>query len=349
MPETTELIARYHGRDVDWHRAVLAACPSLEHGFRPPLWARSGHVQNGLAMLYDRTAPSAGWDLDEHLRMSDGGTVSVQWLGLDAPPDTPVLVALHTLCGSGDGLRRFLLSMRRSLGWVVAACNRRGHGDIPLTAPRINTMGSTADLNVQLDAIEARRPGAPLYAVGVSAGSGLLVRYLGEEGSRSRLRAAVALCPAYDVSNAFDFVHPSYNGYLTRRVVEFFLHRNRAVLGGVEGYDACAAAISITEFHDRLFPLAGYDSRESYYRGSNPMAVARDMTTPTLVINAADDPVCVERNVHANLDDLQQLSRVTLALTRHGGHCGFFDGPLARGSWADRAITEFLLATHSLL
>ncbi|TFH22747.1 MAG: hypothetical protein E4H03_07750 [Myxococcales bacterium] len=352
------------GRDRDWHHAVLDACPSLRDGYRPTRWARNAHVQNLLTMVHERRTPLPSWDLDERLEMSDGGTVSVQWLGLDAPSSAPVVVVLHTLCGSADGLRRFVLSLQRSLralgldggmdrrldgGWTIAACNRRGHAGLPLTAPVVNTMGSTADLRSQLAAIEARRPGALLYAVGVSAGSGLLVRYLGEQGSQSRLRAAVALCPAYDIRDAFDFVHPRYDAYLTRRVVEFFLARNRSVLGGIAGYEACAASRSMSEFHACLYPLAGYTSAEAYFSGSNPMEVALDVATPTLVINAADDPVCVERNVHHHLGDLQTLPRMTLALTRHGGHCGFYEGPLAGQSWSDRAVVDYLTAAHRLL
>jgi len=302
-----------------------------------------------LALVRGDYAERVDWDLDERVILADGGTVSIQWLGLDDPPGTPVLVVLHTITGSADALRRFVVAMRRALGWVVAACNRRGHAGLPLTAPRINTMGSTADLRAQLAAIEARRPDAPLYGVGISAGSGLLVRYLGEERGGSRIRAGVALCPAYDLRDAFLHAHPLYDRYLTRKLVEFFVRRNEPILGGIDGYVQCAAARSIAEFHDRLYPLAGFDSLESFYRESNPMEVARELAVPVLVINSSDDPVCVVRNVRRHLADMQQLSRMTLALTRYGGHCGFFDDLTSAGCWSDRAIAEYLLAAHALL
>lgn len=349
MLVSSDNLTCYGGGDREWHAAVLDRCPSLRAGFEPSRWVRSAHVQNVLAVVRGETAPPLDWDLDERLAMPDGGTVSVQWYGLGAEPETPLLVVLHTITGSGDGLRRFIAAIQARLGWVVAACNRRGHGGLELTAPRINTMGSTDDLRRQLHAIEARRPGAPIYGVGVSAGSGLLVRYLGEEGSRSRLRAAVALCPAYDIRDAFRHAHPRYDRYLTRKMIEFFLHRNRRVLGDVDGYDHCAAATTMTEFHDRLHPLAGFATREAYYRESNPMDVADDVAVPALVLNAADDPVCVERNVHRHLDGLLRLPRLTLALTRRGGHCGFFETPRDTESWADRAVAEYLVAVHGLL
>lgn len=341
-------ITCYRGSDRDWHDEVLRRCPSLRAGFEPSWWVRNSHVQNLLTVVRGDNAPPVAWDLDERLTMPDGGTVSIQWLGLGAAPATPVLVVLHTITGSGDGLRRLISSVHARTGWVVAACNRRGHGGLELTAPKINTMGVTDDLRRQLAAIEARRPAVALYGVGVSAGSGLLVRYLGEEGSRSRFRAAVALCPAYDIRDAFSHAHRGYDRYLTRKMVQFFLHRNREALGHVDGYSHCAASTTMTEFHDRLFPLAGFSSREEFYTSSNPMEVARNVGVPVLVINSADDPVCVERNVHLHLPDMQQLPRMTLALTRRGGHCGFFEAPRGADSWADRAIAEYLKAVDDM-
>jgi predicted alpha/beta-fold hydrolase len=348
LPASSDNITCYGGRDRDWHHAVLERCPSLRGGFEPSFWVRNTHVQSVLTVVRGEGARPLAWDMDERLTMPDGGTVSIQWLGLDATEDTPVLVVLHTITGSGDGLRRFIADIRERLGWVVAACNRRGHAGLELTAPRINTMGATDDLRCQLVAIESRRPAAALYGVGVSAGSGLLVRYLGEEGANAGFRAAVALCPAYDLRDAFRYAHRAYDRYLTRKMIEFFLRRNSAALSHIDGYDDCAAATTMVDFHDRLYPLAGFESREAFYLGSNPMEVARNVTVPVLVINAADDPVCVERNVDRHLNEMQQLSRMTLAVTRRGGHCGFFDGLRTTDSWADRAIAEYLGAVHRM-
>ncbi|HET9063562.1 MAG TPA: hypothetical protein VFO62_09770, partial [Candidatus Binatia bacterium] len=107
FPPTNNLDC-YGGRDGDWHRAVLASCPSLRDGFAPSFWARSAHVQNALAVLRGDGMRALRWDREERQTMADGGTVSIQWVGLDAPADTPVIVLLHTITGSGDGLRRFV-------------------------------------------------------------------------------------------------------------------------------------------------------------------------------------------------------------------------------------------------
>lgn len=303
-------------------------------------------MQTALTVALDDRAPDLAWDLDERITLDDGGTISLQWAGLDESPETPVVVVLHTICGSGNALRRFIREMRRRLGWVVVACNRRGHADLPLTAPRINTMGFVEDLDVQLDRIEERRPGATLYGVGISAGSGLLVRYLGEKSDASRFRAGVAGCPAYSVPEGLGDAHRGYDAYMTRKMIRFFLERNREVLGEVDGYADCASSRTMVEFHERLAPLAGFESRDAYVSASDPMQVARHATTPILVINSEDDPVCSVTNVRRHVGEMQARSRVLTALTRFGGHCGFFEQPRADASWSDRAVAEFLTAVE---
>jgi predicted alpha/beta-fold hydrolase len=347
LPDTS--VTCVAGRDEAWHEAIVDACPSIRGGYSPPLWARNGHVQNLLTILRSDYAEPAAWEHDERLVMEDGGTVSVQWLGLELPPETPVLVVLHTICGSADASRRTILALQRELGWVVAACNRRGHFFNDTATTEIYTMGSTDDFRAQLAAIEKRRPDAALYGLGISAGSGLLVRYLGEARENSRLKAGVALCPAYDLRDAFLYAHRAYDAYLTRKMIDFFLRRNEVVLSAVDGFAACAESTSIAEFHDRIHPLAGFSERETYYEETNPMVVAGDIDVPILVINSADDPVCVERNVHVHLERMRQLDRMTLAFTQRGGHCAFFEGPTARECWTDRTIAEYFTAAHRLL
>ena len=114
------------------------------------------------------------------------------------------------------------------------------------------------------------------------------------------------------------------------------------MLGEIDGFEHCLSARTMVEFHERLYPLAGFETLEAYEDASDPMRVAARVMTPVLVINAEDDPVCSVTNVHRHRAAMQRLPRVVMALTRYGGHCGFFEGVAADTSWCDRAVTEFL-------
>ena len=86
-------------------------------------------------------------------------------------------------------------------------------------------MGESRDTAAQVEAVRKRFPESSYLAmVGISAGSGLLVTYLGkvnlialplycralrvvffQEGDRTPVQAAASLCPAYDITRAFRF------------------------------------------------------------------------------------------------------------------------------------------------
>ena len=115
--------------------------------------------------------------------------------------------------------------------------------------------------------------------VGISAGSGQLINYLGKVGAKSKVHAAASLCPAYDISNAFQGVdknYPSLSAYLTRCLQETFLDGNEDMLVGHHGRDLFNKAKRVTtmsEFVDLHVSFAGHSTKEEYHKHSNPMEV----------------------------------------------------------------------------
>ena len=332
-------------------RAVLKACPTLQGRYKPPPWARSAHTQIAILLAREQRAPKLEWDITEYLTMPDGGLVSVQWHGLKDPrvtAETPVLLVLPTICGNGDNLKDFIWTLQKDLGWPVAVCNRRGHIGVPLTTPRFNTLGDTHDLDLQIRAIQKRRPSARLFAVGISAGSGLLVRYLGERPEPA-IRGGIVYGPGYDLEVLFDYTHPTYSKIMAGRVQRYFLQRNAHILRDHQDYDACASTKDLSDFHRHHHRLAGFQSRAEYLKASNPMVVVSDTTVPMLIINAIDDPIC---NIHMVRVSQKQITNTLpqsiLAVTKYGSHCAHFDGQRQQSSWARKAMVEYLNALREV-
>ena len=334
-------------RDTPLLTWVRAHCPALRQPYRPPWWSANRHLQLALLAWRDARTPALRYDASEALTLSDGGTVSLDWLGLDEPPATPIVVVLPTICGDGQSMRRTVTGLRRRLGWRVVVCNRRGHGSLPLTAPRFSTLGTTADVRAQLTRIRERFPAAPLYGLGVSAGSGLLVRYLGEEGAATPLTAAIAYCPGYDTTRAFHRIHPLYDRYLVGALRRYFLERHAEVLAGEPGFAVALASRTVGELHDRQYALAGFASTEAYHAQTNPMLVADGVAVPVLILNAADDPVCTRINVEEHRALFARVPESLLVLTARGSHCAFFEGHWRPRSWAHRLVAEYFQAVHA--
>ena len=136
---------------------------------------------------------------EERWTTADGGTLGLAWPDTPSslPASAPVVLILPGLCGSIEGTGHTIHAMLEA-GLRPACLHARGCG-VPLTSPRFNMFGDTADLCDALERIAQRRPEAPVCLHSISAGTALMVRYLGEQGASAPIAAAVANCPGYDI------------------------------------------------------------------------------------------------------------------------------------------------------
>lgn len=325
---------------------IISECPSLLRPYAPSFWCFNRHLMLIVLIFREYRSKDYEYDLVEELIMNDGGLTGLAWTGIHerhSKDNTPIAVIFHTISGDEQDVKGISRYVRETLHWTAVVCIRRGHGKLPLTSPIINTMGSTSDLKEQLDHICKKYPEAPLFGIGISAGSGLLARYLGEAGQKSRFTAAAAVSPAYDIEKAFHRIHPAYNKIMGQRIINYFLKKHNESLSKVPGFDEILNCRTLGEFQDNLAPIAGFESREEYYENSNPIKVVRNIKTPLLILNSEDDPICINENVLENLHWLEKLPHTVLVHTKRGSHVAFFEG-IKAGYWSDKVIGEYFQA-----
>ncbi|HEX6591435.1 MAG TPA: alpha/beta fold hydrolase, partial [Moraxellaceae bacterium] len=340
--------ARHHPRvlchDNARNRDLVAALPQLQQPFRPTPWLFNPHLQMVLVNMRNGRR-DRDYDHLETLTMSDGGHTALAWRGHDLPADTPTVVVLHTISGSPESMAELVRDVQAATGWRIVLCIRRGHAGLPLPVPRLNILGSTQDLREQLAVIRQRFPDSPLYGIGSSAGSGLLVRFLGEEGTAAPFRASFAYCPGYNTDEAFDKTHPFYSRYIVKKLVQRLIQPHTETLGHLPTVQQLSKAETLAEFHRHMFELAGYGSYDDYSAASNPMRVFDNISTPMMILNAEDDPICRISNVEPYLDAMQKMPNVILVTTSQGSHCAHYEGWPAR-SWSSRLMGNYFLAVH---
>lgn len=331
-------------------RHVIGALQQLHEDFTPTPWLFNAHAQLIFYSLRkvsqqrrQRHAPL--YDHRERLTMRDGGLTALHWCGHDLPADAPTIVVLHTITGSPDSMAELVRDLRAGTGWRVVLCLRRGHADLPLQTPRLNLMGCTDDLREQLDVIRKRFPDSPLYAVGTSAGSGLLVRYLGEEGEAAPFRASFAYCPGYDIDKGFDVVHPRYSRLMAKKLLRQFIMPNQDRLAHLPTLPRVQAAEDLASLHRALYEVSGHDDYAAYDRASNPMHVFAGIRVPLMVLNAEDDPVCRIGNLAPWLETMRAMPNVILVTTAEGSHCAHYEGWGAR-SWSARLMSGYFRVMH---
>jgi len=267
---------------------------------------------------------------------------AIAWYGLHLPADTPTIVLMHTLTGTPESMAELVGDLHRHTGWRIALCLRRGHANLPMPVPKISMFGSTDDLREQIQYIQTRFSQSALYAVGSSAGTGLLVRYLGEEGENTPFKAAFALCPGYDTELGFKNVHPFYSRLMTKKLFDAFIHPYSEAWQQIPSLPKVLAAKDLLEFQYHYFELAGYSSFEDYNQATNPIHVFENVKIPLMILNAEDDPVCHIRNLEPYKEAIQKMPNIVVVTTKKGSHCIFYEGVKQPESWATRLIADYL-------
>jgi predicted alpha/beta-fold hydrolase len=96
------------------------------------------------------------------------------------------------------------------------------------------------------------------------------------------------------------------------------------------------------EFDDLVTaPLHGFANAADYYARSSSRQFLANITTPTLIVHALDDPFMTPDTAPTAADISPS---VTLLLSRHGGHVGFVAGarPWKPRYWAEQNVVSFL-------
>ena len=92
---------------------------------------------------------------------------------------------------------------------------------------------------------------------------------------------------------------------------------------------------------------AGYATAEDYYRSQSPKNWVAGIQVPFLVLNALDDPIASARGIP--IEAAQSNPNLIFALTRYGGHLGWFRGTFSlwtKERWVVKPIIEWLIAMH---
>jgi uncharacterized protein len=112
--------------------------------------------------------------------------------------------------------------------------------------------------------------------------------------------------------------------------------------------DALTRARSIYEFDDAVTaPVHGFADAHDYYSRSSSLGYVRDITVPTLLLSAIDDPFLPAAVLNEVRDIAATNRNLTLEFQERGGHVGFVSGriPWRPVYYAEQRACEFLAST----
>lgn len=287
----------------------------------------------------------------ELLTLQDGGTVSLHWSEA-ASGCIKERIALVLPGLNNDSRTAFVQSSMRHLqdaGIHAVALNYRGTGGLDLTSRKLGGLDSWHDLREVIDHLKKANPAAQLFAVGFSMGSAMLLKYLGEAGQSTPLKAAVAMAAPVDLPAVTASLHSNLKkrlmGFAMAQGVKMFVLHGvlRSPYGHLVNKRTVFLATTMGEIDEAtICPMNGYKNPKEYYDSNDPRTTLSRIAVPTLVVNAEDDPVVSISTVPR--EEMRQNPRIYLAITRRGGHIGWGSGGLGSASWTDNMAVDFMQA-----
>jgi len=308
-----------------------------------PNWLPGGHLQT----IYPATciAKPAVTYRRERWDTPDGDFIDVDFV--DGTPGKPFLVLFHGLEGSSDShYARAMMAKVKALGWTGAVPHFRGCSGEMNRAPRFYHSGDAHEIDWIVRRLHGSRPkGSRFYAAGVSLGGNALLRWLGESQHQAEIiDRACAISAPLDLAAGGASLSRGFNMIYTRSFLKTLKPkciRKLAQFPGLFDRDKLLQARDLYAFDNVVTaPLHGYRNTEDYWNRASARHILGDITLPTLVLNARNDPFLPPQYLPA-----QASARVTLDYPAKGGHVGFATGFLpGRLTWLPEKVVSFLAA-----
>ena len=265
---------------------------------------------------------------------------------VEGKPGQPFIVLFHGLEGSSDShYARALMAHVASLGWSGAVPHFRGCSGEPNQAPRFYHSGDAAEVDWIIRRLVAqhKKHASKFYAAGVSLGGNALLRWLGESQHQAEIvDAACAISAPLDLAGGGAALSRGLNMIYTRMFLQTLkpkcVHKLKQY-PGLFDRDTMLRARTLYEFDNIVTaPLHGFRDTDDYWHRASAKHVLSDITVPTLVLNAQNDPFLPPQHLPRTASP-----HVTLDYPEHGGHAGFVAGSLpGRLNWLPQRMLRFL-------
>ena len=315
--------------------------------YRPPRWLPSGHAQTVYPLLIK---PPAYPYYRERWSTPDNDFIDLDWNRSGKPGEakrnTPLVALFHGLEGNSDS--HYALSLMNELdavGWKGVVVHFRGCSGEPNWLARAYHSGDSDEIDWILRRLKTAHATGPLYAIGVSLGGNVLLKWLGEREHEANtvLDAAAAVSAPHDLVACSYHLERGLNRFYARNFLQTLVPAAKERLRRFPGiYDETrlAQVRTLFDFDETVTaPLHGFAGAEDYWRRSSCKPWLRAVSLPTLVLNAINDPFLPSQAL-ARPDEVSPGIR--LDYPHGGGHVGFVTGALpGKLTWLPQRLLHF--------
>lgn len=302
--------------------------------YSPPWFLFNAHLET----IYPSLLRRVNLEYErERCTLPDGDFLDLDWI---RGASDKVAIISHGL--EGNSHRAYVKGMARALvenGFDVVAWNFRGCSGEMNKSLRFYHSGATDDLSFVVDHA-LKKLYSKIFLIGFSLGGNLTLKYAGERALDRRVNGiAVFSVPLHLHTSCIKISKPS-NWIYSRRFLKNLKRKIKAKAKLMRGLDVDGIdkISTIMEFDDRYTaPLHGFGSAIEYYTKCSSIHFLQGIKTPTLVVNAKNDPFLSVECFPAAVSN----PSIKMEFPDHGGHVGFASFHRNGLYWSEQRALDF--------
>jgi len=297
--------------------------------FRPAPTLLSGHFQTLGAYFFRGDLPD--YKAEKRIvELYDGDRMVVH-------DDTPehwnsgdrIAILFHGFCG--HHLSPYVVRAASKLnqrGVRTIRVDLRGFGESTLVSKSHLHGGCYGDARSVIEYVNQLSPLSKISLIGYSIGGNIILKTLGLWGTDApdHIDSAVAICPPIDLvhasANLRRFGNRIYEKYFVRQLKSQLTTRRKFVKDLVDN-QLHPLPKRMMQWDDKFTaPCWGYSGAHEYYQQASSCQNLKDVSVPTIILAAEDDPVVP----HTMFSAYELSSHINLISTQKGGHLGYIGG-----------------------
>ncbi len=274
-------------------------------------------------------------------------TENGDFLALDQLPKSAnrCVILVHGLEGSSEsGYITSLSGFLKEKDWDIVALNLRGCSGTDNVLFSAYHSGIIEDLDQVVDHLKLIYK--QIAVIGFSLGGNIVLKYMGYLGQQNlqKVVCAAAVSVPCHLSSSSDKLETWQNSIYNHRFISALknkLKRKISAFPGRISQKTFDSIKSIRQF-DNIYtgPANGFKDAEDYYNQCSSLYNLKDIKTPTLLINAKDDPFLTEKCMPYK--EAKENEHFSFYVSEYGGHVGFLPEKNKKAGQHETWIDEFL-------
>ena len=308
--------------------------------FKPQFFLQNTHLQTILPWLLRKNLKIKYQQ--ERLELPDGDFLDLFFTKNYTAKKVILVLSGLEGCHNSHYMKGLSLFFMNNPDYSLIAMNHRGCGYQTNRLLTSYHAGKTEDLNFVVNYLIKEKKITQIALVGFSMGGNILLKWLGETANWNKIKAAVAISTPFKLYDTALWLKKTgskiYKTYLLNKLKQALT--KKAQFQKIPAIDKLAKIKELIDF-DATYtaPLNKFKSVEDYYLKSSCYPFLKKITTPTLLIQAKDDPIVPSFSIPI-LADLSDS--ITLEASNYGGHSGFIYWQQNIQYWLENRIFSFI-------